>query len=109
MAVLAQVAALVPAGLEVVVVADRAYAIPPFLDRLRAYGWHWVLRLTTTGSHRWCDRHGREHALRDVLAAAPWPAGAALARARLPVQGRRLAHGRAGGDVGDGAEGSRWW
>ena len=66
--VLAQVAALVPAGLEVVVVADRAYAIPPFIDRLRAYGWHWVLRLTTTGSHRWCDRHGREHALRDVLA-----------------------------------------
>ena len=35
-AVLAQVAALLPAGLEVVVVADRAYAIPPFLDRLRA-------------------------------------------------------------------------
>jgi hypothetical protein len=66
-AVLAQVAALVPAGLEVVVVADRAYAIPPFLDRLHAYGWHWVLRLTTTGSHRWCDHHGHEHALRAVV------------------------------------------
>jgi hypothetical protein len=66
--VLAQVAALLPAGVEVVVVADRAYAIPPFLDRLHAYGWHWVLRLTTTGSHRWCDHHGREHALRTVLA-----------------------------------------
>ena len=26
------------------------------------------MRLTTTGSHRWCDQHGREHALRDVLA-----------------------------------------
>jgi hypothetical protein len=65
--VLAQVATLVPAGLEVVVVADRADAIPPLLDRLRAYGWHWVLRLTTTGSHRWCDRYGREHALRAVV------------------------------------------
>jgi hypothetical protein len=66
-AVLTQVAALVPAGLAVVVVADRAYGIPPFLDRLRAYGWHWVIRLTTTGSHRWCDHHGRDYALRDVL------------------------------------------
>jgi hypothetical protein len=37
------------------------------VDRLRRYGWHWVLRLTTTGSHRWCDCHGREHALRDVV------------------------------------------
>lgn len=65
--VLDQVAMLLPDGLEVVVVADRAYAIPPFLDRLRAYGWHWVIRLTTTGSHRWCDRHGRDQALREVL------------------------------------------
>ena len=65
--VLAQVAALLPPGLAVVVVADRAYAIPPFLDRLRRYGWHWVIRLTTTGSQRWCDQHGREHALRAVL------------------------------------------
>jgi hypothetical protein len=62
-----QVAALLPAGLEVVVVADRAYGIPPFLERVQAYGWHWVVRLTTTGSHRWCDRHGQEHALREVL------------------------------------------
>ncbi len=67
--VLDQVAALLPAGLEVVVVADRAYAIPPSLTACARYGWHWVLRLTTTGSHRWCDRHGREHALRDVLRA----------------------------------------
>jgi Transposase DDE domain len=66
--VLAQVAALLPAGLEVVVVADRASAIAPFIDRLRSYGWQWVLRLTTSGSHRWCDRHGREQALRTVLA-----------------------------------------
>ncbi len=65
--VLAQVAALLPTGLKVVVVADRAYGIPSFIDRLQAYGWHWVLRLTTTGSHRFYDRHGRELALRLVL------------------------------------------
>jgi hypothetical protein len=65
--VLDQVAQLLPAGLEVVVVADRAYGIPPFVDRLTRRGWHWVLRLTTTGSHRWCDQHGHEHALREVL------------------------------------------
>lgn len=65
--VLAQVAKLLPAGLEVVVVADRLYAIPPFIDRLRSYGWHWVVRLTTTGSHRWCDQLGQEHSLREVV------------------------------------------
>jgi hypothetical protein len=75
--VLAQVAALLPPGLAVTVVADRAYAIPPFLDRCRAYGWHWVLRLTTTGSHRFCDVRGHEHALR------------ALVRRHLGQPGRR--------------------
>ena len=65
--VLAQVAALLPPGLAVTVLADRAYGIPPFLDRCRAYGWHWVLRLTTTGSHRFCDVRGHEHALRDLV------------------------------------------
>ncbi len=65
--VLAQVAALLPPGLSVTVLADRAYGIPPFLDRCAAYGWHWVLRLTTTGSHRFCDGHGQEHALRDLV------------------------------------------
>ncbi len=65
--VLAQVAALLPMDVEVVVVADRAFGIPPFIDRLHAYGWHWVVRLTTTGSHRFCDRQGRELALREVV------------------------------------------
>ncbi len=65
--VLAQVAALLPPGLVVTVLADRAYGIPPFLDRCAAYGWHWALRLTTTGSHRFCDVRGQEFALRDVV------------------------------------------
>lgn len=65
--VLDQLDELLPKGLQVVIVADRAYSIPPFIDRLTTRGWHWVIRLTTTGSHRWCDRHGREHALREVV------------------------------------------
>ncbi len=67
-AVLARLAALLPAGRPVCIVADRAYAVAPLLDRLTARGWHWVLRITTTGSHRFRDRHGREWALRDWLA-----------------------------------------
>jgi hypothetical protein len=67
-AALDRLAALVPAGRTVCVVADRAYAVAPLLDRLTADGWHWVIRLTTTGSHRFRDAHGREWALRDWLA-----------------------------------------
>lgn len=65
--VLAQVAMLLPPDLEVVMVADRAYGIPPFLDRCALYGWHWVLRLTTSGSHRFRHWHGQELALRAVV------------------------------------------
>lgn len=62
-AVLATVAGLLPPGAEVVVVGDRAFAVPALLDRLAARGWHWVLRLTTTGSHRFCPDGGTELAL----------------------------------------------
>jgi len=65
--VLAHVAAMLPPDVEVVIVADRAYAIPSFLDRCAGYGWHGVLRVTTSGSHRFCDRQGREQALRTVV------------------------------------------
>jgi hypothetical protein len=67
-AVLARAAALLPAGVAVVVVADRAYAVPALIDRLAGYGWHWVLRLTTTGSHRFWPERGEETGLRQVLA-----------------------------------------
>ena len=66
-AVLAQVAQLLPAGLEVIVVADRAYDIPAFVDRLAAYGWHWVVRCKANGTLRFRDHTGREHALREVV------------------------------------------
>jgi Transposase DDE domain len=77
-AVLAAAAALLPAGVEVTVVGDRAFAVPALVDRLAARGWHWVLRLTTTGSHRFRDHLGAEHELRTVVAR------------RLPRPGRRF-------------------
>src|ERR687886_76389 len=58
--VLARVAAQVPPGLEVIVVADAFFAIPSFIDRLARYGWHWVIRVTPCGSHRFRDQVGRE-------------------------------------------------
>jgi Transposase DDE domain len=61
-------ATILPAGLDVIVVADRAFAVPNFVDRVAAYGWHWVVRVTTTGSHRFRDHAGHERELRPLLA-----------------------------------------
>jgi Transposase DDE domain len=63
-----QVAAVLPAGLNVVVVADRAFAVPNFIDRCHKRGWHWVVRVTTTGRHRFRDYRGQEHGLRALVA-----------------------------------------
>jgi len=62
-----QVAALLPGRLSVVIVADRAFAVPNFLDRCARHGWHWVVRLTTTGSHRFRERRGRDVGVRELL------------------------------------------
>jgi len=63
----AQVVKLLPEHLQVIIVADRAFAVPNFIDRCTRRGWHWVVRLTTTGSHRWRDRRGHEQALRALV------------------------------------------
>jgi hypothetical protein len=65
-ALLARVATLLPAGLVVIVVADRAYDIPAFIDRIAAHGWHWVVRCKVGSSLRWQDYQGREWGLRDL-------------------------------------------
>lgn len=65
--VLAQVASVLPAGLEVVVVADRAYDIPAFIDRVAGHGWHWVVRVKANGAVRFSDHQGHDHALADLL------------------------------------------
>src|ERR671933_2584343 len=61
--VLARVAAQLPRGLEVIVVADEFFAIPGFVDRLVRYGWHGVIRVSPCGSHRFRDHQGRESRL----------------------------------------------
>ena len=66
--VLAQTAALLPADVAVVVTADRAFDIPPFVDRLAARGWHWVVRAKARSSVRYRDQRGHEQALPQVLA-----------------------------------------
>jgi hypothetical protein len=76
-AVLAAAAAILPADLAVVVVADRAYDVPAFVDRVAARGWHWLVRCKAGGSLCYRDRLGREQPLRE------------LARRHLPGPGRR--------------------
>lgn len=74
--VLDQVAAVLPADLTVIVVADRADDIPAFVDRIAAMGWHWVVRCKANGSLRFRDRAGHEHAVCDLV------------RQHLPAPGR---------------------
>jgi hypothetical protein len=62
--VLDRTAGILPAGLDVIMTADRAFDIAPFVDRLAARGWHWVIRLKAEGTHRFLDRQGREQSLR---------------------------------------------
>lgn len=66
-AVLDRVAALLPAGLTVIVTADRAFDVPAFVERVAARGWHWVIRLKAEGATRFLDWHGREHSLRALI------------------------------------------
>lgn len=80
--VLAQTASALPAGLAVVVVADRAYDVPAFVDRVAARGWHWAVRAKAKGTLRFLDHQGHTHALADLL------------RQRLHQGGRWKARGR---------------
>jgi hypothetical protein len=61
------VAALLPVGLRVIVTADRAFDIPPFVERVAARGWHWVVRLKADGASRFLDWQGREQGLKDLV------------------------------------------
>jgi len=57
-ALLAQVKALIPPGVRVTVLADRAFGSPAFTDLVTAQGWHWLVRLQ--GQTRCRDRCGHE-------------------------------------------------
>jgi len=66
-AVLDRVATLLPAGLPIVLTGDRAFDIPPFVDRVQARGWHWAVRLKAEAAGRFRDHAGREVALRALV------------------------------------------
>ena len=66
-AVLARVAAVLPSGFEVIVLADRAYDVPAFIDRIAAYGWHWIIRCKANSSLCFLDHQGQEWRLRELL------------------------------------------
>lgn len=61
----ARVARLLPAGVPVTWVADRAFGTPEFTDQIAAYGWHWVVRVQ--GQTRYRDQTGRVRALQDLV------------------------------------------
>lgn len=65
--VLAEVAAALPAGVDVIMTADRAFDIAPFIDRIAGRGWHWVVRLKANGAARFRDHLGREHEVNRVI------------------------------------------
>ena len=106
--ILARIAALVPAGLEVSVVADRAYNIPAFVDRSAGDGWHWVVRCKAGSSLRWRDSQGREgNCAPWWRATCPVPGGAgrrAGRSSRRPAGGWRVWWG-----CGRPATRSPWW
>jgi Transposase DDE domain len=68
--VLARAAALLPPGMRVVLLADRAYDVPPLLDRLRAMGWDWIIRVKARSTMIWRDAGGGEQPLRDLVRTA---------------------------------------
>lgn len=66
-AVLDRVAQLLPADLAVTVLADRAYDIPPFIDRCTGRGWHWLIRGKAESDLRFRDRFGTDVDLAGLL------------------------------------------
>lgn len=66
-AVLEMVKAILPCEAEVVVVADRAFDIPAFIDRIASYKWHWVVRLKTEADACFLDYRGQQCCLAQML------------------------------------------
>lgn len=64
-ALLADVAPLLPAGIPIIWLADRAFGTPQFTDLLVPYGWHYVVRVQ--GQTRCRDRIGRERTIRSLV------------------------------------------
>jgi hypothetical protein len=65
---LSQVADILPSGLCVTVLADRAFGCPAFTDLVTAQGWDHLVRVQ--GQTRMRHSDGSEHPLRDLLSQA---------------------------------------
>lgn len=63
---LTQVAALLPDGVPITWLADRAFGTPQFTDLLQAFGWHFIVRVQ--GQTRFADVLGREWRLDQIAA-----------------------------------------
>jgi hypothetical protein len=59
------VAPLLPVGVRVTWLADRAFGTPAFIDLVVAHGWHYVVRIQ--GQTHYQDYCGREQAVRALL------------------------------------------
>lgn len=62
---LQQVAQLVPANLQVVLIGDRAFGNPAFIDRVTAHGWAWLVRIQGQTCFR--DAQGRRWQANQLL------------------------------------------
>jgi hypothetical protein len=65
--VLAEAATLVPGDAVGIVVADRAYDVPRFVDCVSAQGWHWVVRAKANSALRFRDATGAEQRLATLV------------------------------------------
>jgi hypothetical protein len=64
-ALLQEVQDLLPEGVEVTILADRAFGSPAFTDLVATLGWHWLVRVV---QHTHCrDRMGREQEVQDLV------------------------------------------
>lgn len=65
--VLTTVAAILPVGVPLVLLADRAYDVPAVVDAMPRRGWSWVVRAKAASDLKLRDRAGREHGLRTLV------------------------------------------
>jgi len=68
--VVARAKAMLSEEVRVVVLADRAYDVPPLLDRLTALGWDWIIRVKARSKLVWRDDAGAEQPLCTLVATA---------------------------------------
>lgn len=64
--VCASVARILPADLAVMVLADRAYDVPDFIDRVTRQGWDYVVRVKARSAMRFRDQRGHDQAIKTL-------------------------------------------